>query len=175
MARFAAIHTLDDITGEPARETVFFALDGVEYKIDLTAEHADDLRSILTRYIEHARRTGGRKQARRLIDGPTPISSPPARFAPRPTTRRKRSSAAATTAATTVVETVESAKESAKTNRGSARTKAKTGRQTRTNRRTKNASVTDSAPTTPAPKPAKRVSPPARAAVPQVTFSAPES
>lgn len=171
MARFAAIHTLDDITGEPARETVFFALDGVEYKIDLTAEHADDLRSILTRYIEHARRTGGRKQARRLIDGPTPISSPPARFAPRPTTRRKRSSAAATT----VVETVESAKESAKTSRGSARTKAKTGRQTRTNRRTKNASVTDSAPTTPAPKPAKRVSPPARAAVPQVTFSAPES
>ncbi|EHR60098.1 Lsr2 dimerization domain-containing protein [Saccharomonospora cyanea] len=88
MARNTAIHTVDDITGEPARETVFFALDGVGYEIDLTAEHADDLRDILRPYIEHGRRTGGRRHRRRLIEGPTPVRQAPTRFQPRPASRR---------------------------------------------------------------------------------------
>lgn len=80
LARVTAIHTLDDITGEPARETVFFALDGVSYEIDLTAEHADDLRGILRPYVEHGRRTGGRRRKRKLVKGPTPIRRASARL-----------------------------------------------------------------------------------------------
>ncbi|MEY7971342.1 histone-like nucleoid-structuring protein Lsr2 [Saccharomonospora xinjiangensis] len=89
MARSAAIHTVDDITGEPARETVFFALDGVAYEIDLTAEHADHLRDVLLRYAAHARRTGGRRRKRTLVDGPTPLRRATTPRAPRPTSRRR--------------------------------------------------------------------------------------
>ncbi|CAM2889517.1 histone-like nucleoid-structuring protein Lsr2 [Saccharomonospora xinjiangensis] len=89
MARSAAIHTVDDITGEPARETVFFALDGIAYEIDLTAEHADRLRDVLLRYAAHARRTGGRRRKRTLVDGPTPLRRATTPRAPRPVSRRR--------------------------------------------------------------------------------------
>jgi hypothetical protein len=41
--------------------TVPFALDGVEYEIDLTKENAEDLREIFAPYIAAGRRIGGRR------------------------------------------------------------------------------------------------------------------
>ncbi|WP_007024136.1 Lsr2 dimerization domain-containing protein [Saccharomonospora iraqiensis] len=73
MARSTAVRTVDDITGELAAETVRFALDGVEYDIDLTADNAEALRTVLERYLDRGRRTGGRKLPPRRVgrrDGP---------------------------------------------------------------------------------------------------------
>jgi nucleoid-associated protein Lsr2 len=53
---------VDDIDGSEADETVSFALDGVEFVIDLSADNAGKLRDTLAEYVGHARRTGGRKQ-----------------------------------------------------------------------------------------------------------------
>ena len=55
-------HTLltDDVDGGEAAETVRFALDGVEYEIDLNEQHARELRESLTVFVEAARRVGGR-------------------------------------------------------------------------------------------------------------------
>jgi Lsr2 len=46
----------DDLDGSQADSTVRFALDGIEYEIDLSAEHARALRDALARYVA-ARRT----------------------------------------------------------------------------------------------------------------------
>jgi hypothetical protein len=49
---------IDDIDGGEAAGTVRFALDGAEYEIDLSAEHADELQTALGKYIGHARKAG---------------------------------------------------------------------------------------------------------------------
>jgi hypothetical protein len=51
---------LDDVDGSVADETVAFALDGVQYAIDVTSQHAADLRAAMATWVGHARRTGGR-------------------------------------------------------------------------------------------------------------------
>ena len=53
---------IDDVSGEELEggETVNFALDGVEYQIDLSEEHADELRKAFAPYVLKGRRTGGR-------------------------------------------------------------------------------------------------------------------
>jgi hypothetical protein len=56
---------VDDIDGSDASETVGFALDGVDYEIDLSDKHASDLRDALSLYVGHARRTGGRRKGGR--------------------------------------------------------------------------------------------------------------
>ena len=50
---------IDDIDGGEAEGTVRFALDGAEYEIDLSAQHSEELRSALGRYVSHARKVGG--------------------------------------------------------------------------------------------------------------------
>ncbi|MGH3966503.1 MAG: histone-like nucleoid-structuring protein Lsr2, partial [Pseudonocardiaceae bacterium] len=47
MAQKVAVLLIDDISGEPADETVRFGLDGKDYEIDLTAKHALALRENL--------------------------------------------------------------------------------------------------------------------------------
>ena len=42
---------IDDIDGGEAEGTVRFALDGAEYEIDLSAQHSEELRSALGRYV----------------------------------------------------------------------------------------------------------------------------
>jgi hypothetical protein len=57
---------IDDIDGSAAEGTVLFGLDGTEYEIDLTAEHAQQLRDALAAYVRAARRvSGGPRQAAR--------------------------------------------------------------------------------------------------------------
>lgn len=64
VAQKVKVELLDDIDGTPAAQTVPFALDGVEYEIDLSDDNAAALREELARYVEAARRTGGRKRAK---------------------------------------------------------------------------------------------------------------
>lgn len=53
---------VDDMDGSSAAdETVRFALDGMDYEIDLKAVHAVELRSALNMYIGAARRVRGRR------------------------------------------------------------------------------------------------------------------
>jgi hypothetical protein len=47
---------IDDLDGGQADGTVRFALDGTDYEIDLNAEHAQQLRDALARYVSAARR-----------------------------------------------------------------------------------------------------------------------
>lgn len=55
---------VDDLDGVSlADETVRFAVDGTAYEIDLTAQHAADLRSFLNSYVAAARRLPGRRKA----------------------------------------------------------------------------------------------------------------
>ncbi|CCI54168.1 histone-like nucleoid-structuring protein Lsr2 [Nostocoides jenkinsii] len=51
----------DDLDRSPADETVSFALDGVNYEIDLSAANAAKLRDDLANWVANGRRTGGRK------------------------------------------------------------------------------------------------------------------
>lgn len=64
MVRKVLTTLVDDLDGSEADETVAFALDGVGYDIDLSHKNADGLRDALAAYVEHARRIGGRKQAK---------------------------------------------------------------------------------------------------------------
>lgn len=62
MAQWTILELVDDLDGSTADETVTFALDGVDFVIDLSADNAARLRDTLAQYVGHARRTGGRKQ-----------------------------------------------------------------------------------------------------------------
>nr|WP_281182180.1 Lsr2 family protein [Micromonospora mirobrigensis] len=53
------IHKLvDDLDGGDADETVKFALDGVQYEIDLSAKNAEKLRDVFAQYIAHGTKVG---------------------------------------------------------------------------------------------------------------------
>ncbi|MGZ5416559.1 MAG: histone-like nucleoid-structuring protein Lsr2 [Solirubrobacterales bacterium] len=62
MAQRVNVVLVDDLDGSDAVETVSFALDGVDYEIDLSEQHAGELRNALALYIGHGRRTGGRRR-----------------------------------------------------------------------------------------------------------------
>lgn len=73
MARKVITTLVDDINGDPIDEgqgeTVLFALDGVNYEIDLSDENAAKLRTVLEEYTEKGRRasraTSGKAAPRR--------------------------------------------------------------------------------------------------------------
>ena len=50
MANKTVVLLEDDIDGSEASQTVFFALDGAEYEIDLNDGHANVLREALERF-----------------------------------------------------------------------------------------------------------------------------
>ena len=70
MAQRVNVVLVDDIDGSDAEETVSFALDGVDYEIDLSDQHAGELRNAISLYIGHARRTGGRRKSGRRASAP---------------------------------------------------------------------------------------------------------
>ena len=70
MAQRVNVVLVDDLDGSDAVETVSFALDGVDYEIDLNESHAAQLRDTLALYVGHGRRTGGRR--RRAAGGGSP-------------------------------------------------------------------------------------------------------
>jgi hypothetical protein len=60
MSQKVHVVLVDDVDGGTADETVTFALDGVQYEIDLSAAHAEALRTALDPFVACARRLGGR-------------------------------------------------------------------------------------------------------------------
>ena len=70
MAQRTVVRLVDDLDDteivDDGGETVNFALDGRQYEIDLTNEHADDLRAALDRYVRAARKVGGRQNRARF-------------------------------------------------------------------------------------------------------------
>ncbi|CAN5142007.1 Lsr2 family protein [soil metagenome] len=63
MAQRVNVVLVDDLDGSDASETVSFALDGVDYEIELSDTNAAQLRDALSMYIGHGRRTGGRRRS----------------------------------------------------------------------------------------------------------------
>lgn len=57
MASKTVVELFDDLDGGRADETVSFALDGVDYEIDLSTAHASALREILGQYVANAHKT----------------------------------------------------------------------------------------------------------------------
>ncbi|WP_189114515.1 histone-like nucleoid-structuring protein Lsr2 [Pilimelia terevasa] len=58
MARQTITVLTDDLDGGTADESVSFALDGVQYEIDLSAKNAEKLRKALAPYVDNATRVG---------------------------------------------------------------------------------------------------------------------
>jgi len=96
VARNTAVQVLDDLTGEPAAETVGFGLDGIDYDIDLSFANADALRELLQRYADAGRRTGGRKRRPRIVPG---AKRPRAKAAPKRVTAKAEPKAVKSTKA----------------------------------------------------------------------------
>jgi len=65
MAKVTEVRLVDDLNGEAADETVYFGLDGNEYAIDLSADHAKALRENLADYVEKARKSSTSAAPRR--------------------------------------------------------------------------------------------------------------
>jgi hypothetical protein len=63
VARRVEIVLEDDLDGSTADETVKFGLDGKDYEIDLSAEHATQLREALAPFVENGRRLSGKKRS----------------------------------------------------------------------------------------------------------------
>lgn len=64
MAQKIRIYLIDDIDGTDATETINFALEGVNYEIDLNDKHTSELREAFDKWVKHARRISGRRTRR---------------------------------------------------------------------------------------------------------------
>lgn len=69
MASKTVVELFDDLDGGRADETVSFALDGVDYEIDLSTAHARALREILAEYVAKAHKTPARSRRARKAAG----------------------------------------------------------------------------------------------------------
>lgn len=62
MATKTLVQLTDDLDPSlEATDTVRFALDNTAYEIDLSDNHINELRSAFDKYIQHARKVGGRR------------------------------------------------------------------------------------------------------------------
>jgi len=59
MAQKVQTFLVDDLDGSDAEGTALFGLDGTQYEIDLSMDHAKELRTTLARYIDAGRRVTG--------------------------------------------------------------------------------------------------------------------
>jgi hypothetical protein len=59
MAQKLQTFFIDDLDGSEAEGTVLFGLDGTQYEIDLSTDHAKELRTALARYIDAGRKVTG--------------------------------------------------------------------------------------------------------------------
>jgi hypothetical protein len=80
VARKTITRLVDDLDGTEIKEgtgqTVRFGLDGRDYEIDLSDKNAEKLRSALSRYVDAARRVGGRarRNGSRSLSGKSAVS-----------------------------------------------------------------------------------------------------
>ena len=62
MAQKVQVVLVDDVDGGAADETITFSLDGVTYEIDLSTDHAAQLRDAMAPWVGAGRKVGGRAQ-----------------------------------------------------------------------------------------------------------------
>src|SRR4051794_11443906 len=78
MARRVSVQVVDDldetIIENGDGQTVRFGLNGTAYEIDLTNEHADELREALARYVDAARKTGTDRRSRSSKSDFSPVA-----------------------------------------------------------------------------------------------------
>ena len=75
MTQKVQVLLVDDTDGASADETVTFSLDGVSYEIDLTTDHARELRDALAHWVGNARKVSGRSTGRPVRGGSARPSS----------------------------------------------------------------------------------------------------
>ena len=75
MAQKVQTFLIDDLDGSEAEDTVLFGLDGTQYEIDLSTDHAKELRSTLARYIDAGRKVTGTARRAGQNRPKTPASS----------------------------------------------------------------------------------------------------
>lgn len=81
MARRTTVQLIDDVDGSVIKdgqgETVEFALGGVQYSIDLSNKHANELYDQFAFWVEHAKKVGGRRARRKTpsATGASPASN----------------------------------------------------------------------------------------------------
>ena len=74
MAQKVQVTYVSDLSGDPAQETVRFALDGTDYEIDLSAGESAGLRNDMAEWIAAARRKpGSRARSRSRRQGRTDL------------------------------------------------------------------------------------------------------
>jgi nucleoid-associated protein Lsr2 len=71
MAEQVSVRFVDDIDGSEASETVSFGLDGRQYAIDLSKQHASQLRDALASFVSAARRGTGHRRTSSTSRGTT--------------------------------------------------------------------------------------------------------
>lgn len=73
MAERRVVKLIDDRDGGPATQTIHFGLDGQQYEIDLSDEHALELRNAIETWRMHARKANRRpaRAAVRIDLGPS--------------------------------------------------------------------------------------------------------
>src|SRR4051794_10759037 len=78
MARRETVHLVDDLDETVIEngdgQTVRFGLNGTAYEIDVTNEHADELRGALARYVDAARKTGTDRRSRSRKSDFSPVA-----------------------------------------------------------------------------------------------------
>ena len=75
MAQKVQVLLVDDLDGTTADETVTFSLDGVSHEIDLTTDHAKQLRDAFTTWVASARKVSGRSAGRAVRGAGNPRRS----------------------------------------------------------------------------------------------------
>ncbi len=75
MAQTVQTCLIDDLDGSEAEGAVRFGLDGAQYEIDLSTEHAKELRTALARYIDAGRKVTGTARRAGQNGLKTPASS----------------------------------------------------------------------------------------------------
>ena len=64
MAKKTVVTYIDDVDGTEASETIQFGIDGKLHEIDLSDANAEELRSLLSPWIEQGRRVSNRPAPR---------------------------------------------------------------------------------------------------------------
>jgi nucleoid-associated protein Lsr2 len=64
VARKEVVELTDDLDQSPASQTIRFAVEGVEYEIDLSEKNAKRFNDAIAPFVEKGRRIGGRKRGR---------------------------------------------------------------------------------------------------------------
>ncbi len=62
MVRKEVVELTDDLDQSTASQTIHFAIQGVEYEIDLSEKNAKKFNAAIAPYVENGRRVGGRKR-----------------------------------------------------------------------------------------------------------------